>query len=93
MINSKSQALQELIERFNATFPYLIPESIDEPFHPLLIANMNLRRVLKAFLSTECTQLLEKERERIKADLLAIADQGEYEDLRREVEIYFEPKQ
>lgn len=34
-----------------------------------------------------------EERNRIKSDLLAIADQGEYEDLRREVEAYFEPDQ
>ena len=29
------------------------------------------------------------EREKIKTDLLRIADSGEYEDLRREVENYF----
>jgi len=32
---------------------------------------------------------IRQEREKIKTDLLKIADEGEYEDLRREVEIYF----
>lgn len=32
---------------------------------------------------------VKQEREKIKKDLLKIADKGEYEDLRREVEAYF----
>lgn len=35
---------------------------------------------------------INEEREKIRTDLLKIADEGEYEDLRREVEIYFKLK-
>jgi hypothetical protein len=37
--------------------------------------------------------LLQKEKEKIKAELLEIADSGEYEDMRREVEGYFRNKE
>jgi len=40
---------------------------------------------LKNFISSE----LQRERDKIHNDLIAIADDGEYEDLRREVEYYF----
>ena len=41
--------------------------------------------IQKQFISA----LLAKTRNRIKTDLLKIADEGEYEDMRREVERYF----
>ena len=40
---------------------------------------------LEAFILEE----LEKQKKEIKKDLLKIADSGEYEDMRREVENYF----
>lgn len=46
-------------------------------------------RKLDDDLVDEVIKKSKEEREKVKADLLKIADAGEYEDLRREVETYF----
>jgi hypothetical protein len=48
------------------------------------------KRKVNAELSSFAHSLIEKRDKMIHDDLIAIADQGEYEDLRREVETYFE---
>ena len=44
---------------------------------------------IKSFYRQAITSLIEELEGKIKADLLAIAEKGEYEELRREVENYF----
>jgi len=44
---------------------------------------------IKSFIQSEIDKAIEEERNKIKKDLIKIADSGEYEDLRREVEDYF----
>ena len=50
---------------------------------------VNLPSETKALLRDRIREALHQQREMMRKDLLEIAEQGEYEDLRREVENYF----
>jgi len=45
--------------------------------------------MLKNFLKTSLNEVVEAREKDIYQDLMKVADQGEYEELRREVERYF----
>jgi len=70
---------QEIIKKFDE-MAYPIVHSNTFPEKDEQYLNM-----LKDFLKSSLTQ----QKEAIKTDLLKVADEGEYEDLRREVERYF----
>lgn len=69
------------------TNPPILPPEVEKEFDEL-VAELNANYGVdeyRAFLA----KAIAEERGKVKADLLKIADAGEYEDLRREVESYF----
>ena len=48
------------------------------------------KNLIKQFISFEIKELLEEQKDKIYKDLIAIADKGELEDMRREIFSYFE---